>query len=46
MDAQTDEAGQPRAPDGDSERILMNENPLSGYFQWGMKKRRTSTFRV
>ena len=37
MDAQTDQAGQPRAPDGDSERILMNENPLSGYFQWGTK---------
>ena len=37
MDAQTDEAGQPQAPDGDPQRILINENPLSGYFQWGRK---------
>lgn len=37
MDAQTDEAGQPQAPDGDPQRILINENPLSGYFQWGLE---------
>ena len=36
MDALMNEHGEAREDPGETQRVLVNENPLSGYFQFGM----------
>lgn len=36
MDAQSNGAGGPHANEGDPENVLINENPFSSYFSWGI----------